>query len=150
MRLAGLSSMKKLFKGVGLPQQALRFLCIACGITLFDWTTFSLLCLVIAPSFAFVISFTIAVTIRFWLDRKFTFIVIEGDWYWQLIRYFLSCMITFSISFIAFQTARYFGVHQFAAKVFSTGCGTIFGFVLFKCFVFAQSLMPTGKTSQIT
>lgn len=138
--MAGLSAMKKPFEGLGLPRQVWRFLCIAGGITLFDWTTFTLLCLLITPSLAFVISFTVAVMIRFWLDRKFTFIVTEGNWRWQLIRYFLSCFITFSISFIAFQIARQFGMQQFAAKVFSTGCGTIFGFVLFKCFVFAQAL----------
>jgi putative flippase GtrA len=142
--------MKKLLEGFGLPQQALRFLCIAGGITLFDWTTFTLLCFLIAPSFAFVISFTVAVAIRFWLDRKFTFIVMEGDWRWQMTRYFLSCMITFSISFIAFQIAIHFGVNQLAAKVFSTGCGTIFGFVLFKCFVFAQSLIPNARSNEIS
>jgi|GEM_PF-5389274 putative flippase GtrA len=140
--------MKTTLEWVGLSQQALRFLGIAGGITLFDWTTFMLLCLLIAPSIAFVISFAVAVTIRFWLDRKFTFIVTKGNWRWQLIRYFLSCLITFSVSFIAFQTARHFGVQQLPAKVFSTGCGTIFGFVLFKCFVFAQVLISTGSSSE--
>jgi putative flippase GtrA len=132
----------------GLPQQAWRFLCIAGGITLFDWTTFAVLCLLIPSSLAFVISFAVAVTIRFWLDRTFTFIVTQGSWRWQLVRYFLSCTITFCISFTAFQAARYLVVPPFPAKVFSTGCGTIFGFILFKCFVFAQSLVSTGSSSE--
>jgi putative flippase GtrA len=140
----------KLVEGLSLSQQAIRFLCIAGGITLFDWTTFALLCLVIPSSIAFVISFAVAVAIRFWLDRRFTFIVTQGDWRWQLIRYFLSCTITFCISLTAFQVARYFLVPPLAAKILSTGCGTIFGFVLFKCFVFAQSLMSTGRSSEIS
>jgi putative flippase GtrA len=139
----------KLIQGLSLPQQALRFLCIASGITLFDWTMFALLCLLLPASIAFVISFAVAVTIRFWLDRRFTFIVTQGNWRWQLVRYFLSCTITFCISFAAFQVARYFLVPPFPAKVFSTGCGTVFGFVLFKCFVFTQSLMSTRRSGEI-
>jgi putative flippase GtrA len=140
----------KLLERLSLPQQVVRFLCIAGGITLFDWTTFVLLCMLMPASIAFVISFAVAVTIRFWLDRKFTFVVTDGNWRWQLIRYFLSCVITFSISLTAFQVARYLMVPPFPAKVLSTGCGTIFGFVLFKCFVFAQSLISTGRSSGIS
>jgi len=131
--------MKRFDAGFALSSQALRFLCIGGGITLFDWATFAVLCLVMSPTVAFVISFTTAVAIRFWLDRKITFVVKGGDWRWQLFRYFLSCGVTFSVSFFAFQLARHFGVHQLLAKVFSTGCGTILGFCLFKFFVFAQS-----------
>jgi putative flippase GtrA len=122
-------------------KQALRFLGVAGGITLFDWTLFAILCFFLSPSVAFVISFTTAVVIRFWLDRKITFVAREGNWRWQLFRYVLSCGIIFCVSFFGFQLARYFGVSQFPAKVFSTGCGTIFGFCLFKFFVFAQSVV---------
>lgn len=140
--------MKRFDGEFALSKQAVRFLCIGGGITLFDWTTFALLCLVTSPSVAFVISFTTAVVIRFWLDRKFTFTATGGNWRWQLSRYFLSCGITFCISFAAFQLARYFEVPQFPAKVFSTGCGTILGFCLFKFFVFAQSFVWVSSPEQ--
>jgi putative flippase GtrA len=130
-------------------KQALRFLCVASGITLFDWTLFAILCFFLSPSVAFVISFTTAVVIRFWLDRKITFVVTGGSWRWQLFRYFLSCGVTFSVSFVAFHFALSIGAPQLLAKVFSTGCGTIFGFCLFKFFVFAQSFVWTSRSDQI-
>jgi putative flippase GtrA len=141
--------MKNLIEGVAFPKQAIRFLCIGGGITLFDWAMFMLLSSFISPSAAFIISYTLAVLVRFWLDKKITFAVKDGNWRWQLFRYFLSCGITFCISFVAFELARYLGVPQFPAKVFSTGCGTIFGFCLFKFFVFARSFVWARSPERI-
>src|SRR5258707_13462369 len=140
--------MKKLIEGFALSKQAVRFLCIGGSITLFDWAMFVLLSRFISPSTSFSVSYIVAVLVRFWLDRRITFAVREGNWRWQLFRYFLSCGITFCISFAAFQLARYFEVPQFPAKVFSTGCGTILGFCLFKFFVFAQSFVWVSSPEQ--
>jgi putative flippase GtrA len=137
--------MKNLIEGVASSKQVIRFLCIGGGITLFDWAMFMLLSNFISSSVAFIISYAVAVLVRFWLDKKITFAVNDGNWRWQLFRYFLSCGITFCISFVAFQLAHYLGVPQFLAKVFSTGCGTIFGFRLFKFLVFAQSFVWAGS-----
>lgn len=140
--------MKNLVATFAISKQAIRFLCIGGAITLFDWAMFLLLSKLMSPPLAFIVSYTVAVLVRFWLDRRITFAVRKGNWSWQLFRYFLSCGITFCISFAAFQTARYFGVPQFPAKVVSTGCGTIFGFCLFKFFVFAQSFVWMSSSEQ--
>ena len=140
--------MKRFIGGFALSQQAIRFLCIGGGITLFDWVTFTLLCRAMAPSIAFVTSYLVAVFIRFWLDRKITFAVNDGSWIWQLVRYFLSCGATFCISFASFQLATAFGSPQFPAKILSTACGTVLGFLLFKFFVFAQSILAERSEHQ--
>jgi putative flippase GtrA len=139
---------KTFFGRFAVSQQAIRFLFIGGGITLFDWVTFTLLSRVMDSTIAFITSYVVAVFIRFWLDRRITFVVKEGSWRWQLVRYFLSCAVTFCISFITFQLATGFGSPQFLAKVFSTGCGTILGFVLFKFFVFARSIVWAGSSEE--
>jgi putative flippase GtrA len=139
---------KTFFGGFAVSQQAIRFLLIGGGITLLDWVTFTLLSRVMDWTTAFVTSYVVAVFIRFWLDRKFTFVVKEGSWRWQLIRYFLSCGVTFCISFLTFQLATHFGSPQFPAKVFSTACGTILGFLLFKFFVFARTIVLAGSSEE--
>ena len=140
--------LKRSISRFALPQQAVRFLCVGGGISLFDWVTFTLLSRTMAPAVAFITSYTVATFIRFWLDRKITFLVNEGSWRWQLVRYFVSSAVTFCISFLAFQLASYFGAPQFPAKVFSTACGTVLGFVLFKFFVFAQSIVLAGNAEE--
>jgi putative flippase GtrA len=135
-----------LLKSRAFALKQTRFALVAGGITLFDLCLCPLLCMVAPRATAFSVSYGIALCLRFWLDRNFTFTNKSGDAVIQLLKYTLSCLISFSLGLLVFCLGNKSGLSPFLAKLVSLPLVTIFSYLLFERFVFRSR----GKNFETT
>jgi putative flippase GtrA len=116
----------------------IRFVLVAGGTTLFDLSFCSFLCVFAQKAIAFSISYAVAVCVRFWLDRNFTFVNNSGPAATQFLKYALTCLLSFCLGLLIFSVADRWGFSPFIAKLASIPPVTIFSYLLFERFVFAR------------
>ncbi|MBV9490582.1 MAG: GtrA family protein [Verrucomicrobia bacterium] len=121
-----------------LPRNAGRFLLVGALTTLFDICFGALLCLVLRPGTAYLISFGVCVTVRFWVDNRYTFAQTQGSLFAKYLRYWCSCLLTLLIGWSGFAALIRAGSGYLCAKVISLVPATLSGYALFRWFVFSE------------
>ena len=121
-----------------LPRNAGRFLLVGLGITMFDLVFCTALCAALPPATAYLVSYVVCITVRFWLDKQYTFQNGDGDLCGKYLRYWLACLVTLLIGWGGFGALIRMGFPYLFAKLISLVPVTVSGYVLFRWFVFAD------------
>lgn len=115
----------------------LRFLASGGVSTLLDLLFFGLLVFVLPPLWAYPLSYSLCVIIRYFLDARLTFAT-ERLHARQFIQYFLANALVMGLGLLAFQGAHHY-FPAMVAKILSVPLTILSGFIIMRSIVFRPS-----------
>ena len=121
-----------------------RFLMVGGLAAAVDFSSLSVLHLVLAPTAAFSIAYAAGVVTHFLLNKYWTFRCARTDFLRQIAEYLLVVSINYTLQLIVFKgvLATWPGAGVYVAKAAALPPGTVLGFFLFKKHVFKRHPHP--------